>query len=57
MRKLVAAAGVAATTAFLAFVFWQSAMNATDAAGTRTKPHYSVAGAPYLPVQNLEPAY
>jgi len=45
MRKLLAAAGVAITTAFLAFIFWQSAMNSTDAAATRIKPTYSVAGA------------
>ena len=57
MRKLLAAAGVAITTAFLAFIFWQSAMNSTDAAATRIKPTYSVAGAPYLPIQNLEPVY
>ena len=54
MRKLVAAAGVVATTAFLALTFWQSA---TDAAGTRIKPDYLVPGASYLPIQKLEPVY
>jgi hypothetical protein len=57
MRKLVTFAIAAAMTSLFALIFWQFGMNATDAAGPRSKPDYAVTSAPYLPIQRLEPVY
>jgi len=57
MRKLLAFAIAATMTSLFALIFWQFGMNATDAAGPRSKPDYAITSGPYLPIQGLDPVY
>jgi hypothetical protein len=55
MRKRTAIA--VAITSLVALILWHFEMNTTGAAGARPDTEFVVGSDPYLPIQNLEPAY